>query len=125
MKIKDATITLQTLRFFGYHGLLEHEKVVGNTFEVTLVIHFPAKEVMTSGDLDCGINYAEVYGIIKEEMALPTELLESLAHRILCRVKAEFPLITEASLSITKLAPPIENFNGAGVTFTATAIYEA
>lgn len=117
------TITLSGLSFFAYHGLLPHEKRVGNTFEVNLTLHFPATEVMESGDLEKGINYAEVYQILQQEMEIATELLETLTYRILQRLGTEFPLLTSATLAITKLAPPIPNFDGEGVSFSATAHY--
>lgn len=125
MKLINTTITLEQLHFYSYHGLLEHEKRVGNDFEVSLVLHFSALQVMATGDLSKGINYADVYQLLEREMAIPTELLESLGYRILEHLKAEFPLIDQATLSITKIAPPIEGFDGAGVTFSATALYEA
>lgn len=125
MRLSNTTITLQQLHFYSYHGLLKHEQKVGNDFEVTLQLHFPAQEVMTTGDLSKGVNYAEVYQLLEREMAFPTELLEALTYRILERLKEEFPIITQATLTITKLAPPIERFDGAGVSFSATAEYEA
>lgn len=125
MKITNTSITLEKLRFYSYHGLLEHEKRVGNNFEVTLIIHFPASDVMVSGNLSKGINYAEVYQFLQQEMAYPTELLEVLTYRILDRLKCAFPLISQAIFSVTKVAPPIEGFDGAGVTFSASADYEA
>ena len=78
---------------------------------------------MESGDLEKGINYAEVYQILQQEMEIATELLETLTYRILQRLGTEFPLLTSATLAITKLAPPIPNFDGEGVSFSATAHY--
>ncbi|MBR8713188.1 dihydroneopterin aldolase [Porphyromonas levii] len=125
MKLTHTSIKLEKLHFYSYHGLLEQEKSVGNDFEVSLEFHFPALEVMVTGDLAEGINYALIYKFIEREMAIPTELLEVLCYRMLEHLKEEFPLISQATLSITKLAPPIEGFDGAGISFSATANYEA
>lgn len=125
MKLTNTIISFDKLHFYSYHGLLEHEKRVGNNFEVSLTLHFPAVEVMSTGELSKGINYADVYQLIKEEMAIPAELLESLAYRILEHLEAKFPLLTQASISITKITPPIEGFDGEGIVFSATARYEA
>lgn len=124
MKLSNTTISLNKLHFYSYHGLLEHEKRVGNNFEVTLELSFLAQSVMKTGDLSKGINYAEVYQLLEQEMANPTELLEVLCYRILKALHNAFPLTTRATLSITKLAPPIGGFDGAGVTFSATAHYD-
>lgn len=123
VKTEEHCITLKGLRFYCYHGLLEHEKRVGNTFEVTAELYFPASEVMEGGALETGINYAEAYQLIEREMSVPTELLESLTQRILEKLGAEFSLLTSARISITKLAPPIGGFDGEGITFSATARY--
>lgn len=117
-------ITLSGLRFFAYHGLLPHEKRIGNTFELNATLQFPATEVMKSGNLEKGINYAEVYQLLQQEMGIPTELLETLTYRILQRLGSAFPLLTSATVTITKLAPPIPSFDGEGVSFTATANYK-
>lgn len=124
LKTEEHCITLNKLRFFSYHGLLAHEKRVGNTFEVTVALYFPAFEVMENGHLEAGINYAEVYQLIEREMAIPTELLEALAQRILEHLGSEFSLLTSAHISITKIAPPIAGFEGEGVTFSAKANYK-
>ena len=52
---------------------------------------------MESGDLEKGINYAEVYQILQQEMEIATELLETLTYRILQRLGTEFPLLTSAT----------------------------
>lgn len=121
--IQETTITLEKVRFYSYHGVMPHENRVGNYFEITLTVHFPAALAMESGRLEETINYALLYDMLAEEMAKPAQLLEAVAHRILTRLHDEFPRITQAKLSLTKLAPPIAGFDGAGVTFTATATY--
>lgn len=123
MNTFDHIITIDKARFWGYHGLLPHEKVVGNDFEVTLQLHFSANKVIATGDLTQGLNYAEVYQLLEKEMAQPTELLEVLTDRILTDIGLHFRLVTKATLSITKLAPPIAHFQGHGITFTASARY--
>lgn len=119
MKIISSSIRLSKVKIFAYHGVLPHEKRVGNEYEIDLELFFPSEEAMTSDNLDKTINYALVYDIIKEEMAIPSELLEHVSYRILNRLEAEFPQVIKASIQLTKVMPPISGFQGDGVTFSA------
>lgn len=121
--IQETSISLEKVRFYAYHGVMSHEKRVGNLFEITLTVHFPGSTAMESGHLKDTINYALLYELLAEEMAQPSELLEAVSHRILSRIAKDFPQVKRAELALTKLAPPIPGFDGSGVTFTAVATY--
>lgn len=123
MKINDSYIKLSHVRFFSHHGVMPHEKITGNDFEIDLTVHFSAVTAMKSGDLDKTINYALIYEILKEEMATPTPLLEEVCYRILKNLNIRFPQITSAEITLTKLMPPIAGFQGAGISFTAEASF--
>ncbi len=45
--------------------------------------------------------------IIKEEMDIPSKLLENVALRIVKRVKATYPAVGRITLSVAKMNPPI------------------
>lgn len=119
MKIISSSIRLSKVKIFAYHGVLHHEKRVGNEYEIDLELFFPSEEAMSSDNLDKTINYALVYDLIKEEMAIPSELLEHVSYRILNRLEAEFPQVIKASIQLTKVMPPIPGFQGDGVIFSA------
>lgn len=123
MQIRDTSIELKGLRFFAYHGALPHEQKTGNYYKVSLIVTFDATAVMRSDDLTPGINYADLYTLISEEMAIPSQLLEHVAHRILTHIGTQFPTVLSATVSITKQTPPIPGFHGDGITFSASASY--
>lgn len=123
MKITNSSIRLSKIKFFAYHGALPHEKEVGNEFEIDLELFFPADSAMQSDCLDCTINYALVYEIIKEEMEIPSDLLEHVSFRVLQRLGIEFPQISKASIQLTKVMPPISGYDGDGVSFVAEVTY--
>jgi dihydroneopterin aldolase len=51
-------------------------------------------------------------------MKKPVHLIETLATEIASEIIAKFPIATEVNISISKLHPPIKNFEGSvGVTF--------
>lgn len=123
MTLHDTSITLSNVRFHAHHGVMPHETKVGNDFEITLTVHFPATKAMQSGELQYTINYATLFELLTEEMQIPTPLLEEVCHRILQQIGIRFPTITHATITLTKLMPPIPRFQGAGVSFTASATY--
>jgi len=99
-------IELKDMKFYAYHGVLPQETTVGNHFIVNLTLTVPIGKAVESDQLEDTINYAEIYQIVKEEMGIPSKLLEHAAGRILKGLKSKFPQITETELTVTKLNPP-------------------
>lgn len=95
------------MRFFAYHGVLEHETIYGNHFSVTLRFSADLSKACFSDDVADTINYAEVYDLVKEEMAIPSKLIENAAYRILKRVKESFPQIDRIEVELSKQNPPV------------------
>ena len=111
-------IHLKQLRFFAFHGLYPGERKTGNQFEVNIDISFtpPAIPVV---HINQTINYAEVYELVFRRMSIATPLLETVATEIALEILAQFSLADSIHISIDKLSPPIEKFEGkVGVSFT-------
>lgn len=102
-----TSIFLRDMQFFAYHGVLEQEKKVGNTFLVSMKIDAALSEACHSDNVQDTINYAEVYAIVKKEMEIPSNLLEHVAARIVKRIKQHFPHITAIEVHVEKPNPPI------------------
>lgn len=110
------TIHLHNLRFFGFHGLYEAEKLLGNEFEVQISIHVDVSP--TQANTEPPLDYVEAYDIIRECMNRPTPLLEDLAMTIARRLLDKFPVASKVHISLFKLHPPITAFEGkVGVEF--------
>jgi dihydroneopterin aldolase len=103
----NSKIELKDLKFYAYHGVLPQETLVGNNYILTVTLTAPLAKAMVSDNLDDTINYAAVYTVIQQEMAIPSKLLEHVAGRILHSLKRHFPQLTEINLSISKVNPPI------------------
>ncbi len=99
-------IKLQTMTFYAYHGVAQQETKVGNTFIVDLKITAPLEKAVWSDDLRDTINYADVYEVVKREMAVPSRLLEHVAGRIVKALKVKFPMIAELEIELAKQNPP-------------------
>lgn len=102
-------IAINGLKIFARHGVYEQERRVGNDFEVTLRLDVPSSDAAMDTDNLCDtINYAEAVGIIKDEMSMPSRLLEHVAGRIRCRLEQAYHgKIAGGELTVAKLTPPI------------------
>jgi dihydroneopterin aldolase len=111
------TVHLNSVCLFGYHGLHEEEKKVGNDFEVTISMRIkgPAEDKISINDT---IDYAEVYDLVKEIFNQRQDLLETICINISSAIKNGFPQLRKISVQIKKLHPPIASFVGSvGVTY--------
>jgi dihydroneopterin aldolase len=110
-------IHLYNLRFYGHHGVFEEEKILGNEYEVNISVGFEpaAFPVM---HIDETIDYTVVYQLVKARMAVPTRLLETIATELAAEIRSKYSQAGKISISIKKLYPPVNNFEGAvGVSF--------
>lgn len=110
------TVHLNDLRFFARHGVFDGEPLAGSEFEVQLQVSYDEKDIRFN-DLNNVLDYVELYDIVKKRMAMPTPLVEEIAESIIRKIRHEYSFVKEVSISIFKLQPPIENFQGkVGVT---------
>ena len=117
----SSRIYLKNVRFHAYHGVLQQERTVGNDYVVNLTVGYDFTGAMETDELSATINYAELYEIIKEEMAIPSKLLEHVAGRIGKRLFSAYSAICQIQLAITKENPPFgADCDGAGVEVVLT-----
>lgn len=121
MKLMSSKIYLRNVRFHAFHGVLPLEGIVGNDYLVNLVLDYDFSSAMQTDELQGTLNYAEVYQKVREEMAVPSKLLEHVAGRIAHRLFSDFPEIQKLQLFITKVNPPMgADSDGAGVEVVLT-----
>ena len=72
--------------------------------------------IAESDDVADTLDYAAVYRLVNSEMAVPSQLLEHVAGRIVQALLRQFPVISSIDLWLTKLTPPMgADCDGAGV----------
>lgn len=109
-------ITLNEVHFYAFHGVLPQERNVGGDFVVSLRMGYDISLAMQSDDVKDTLNYAEVYELVKREMAIPSQLLEHVAGRIVRAIETAYPVVTSVDLTLTKVNPPMgADCRGAGV----------
>ena len=100
-------ILLENIRFFAYHGVVPQETTVGNEFIVSLRLKTDITRAIESDDVADTVNYAEIHQAVKEEMDIPSKLLEHVAGRIVLRLFNDFPTVECIDLKLSKRNPPM------------------
>ena len=98
-------IDISNMEFYAYIGCFDEEKLIGTRFSVSVSMNCEIGNAASSDDLSQTVNYQAVYAVIKDEMSAKVNLLETMAQRILQRLKADFPAIESLNVSISKLNP--------------------
>ena len=112
-------VFVKNIRLHAFHGVMPQERVTGNDYLVSVSADCPLAAAAESDRVDDTLNYAHIYNIVKEEMALQANLVEHVAGRIGRRVLAEFPLADNVRVEVVKLNPPMgAACDGAGVELT-------
>ena len=107
MKVKNSRILLPRVRFYAHHGTDTQEQLTGAYFHVAIEADTDFSEAMQADRLEGTVSYADLYESIKEEMDIPSKLLEHVAARILQRLFGDFPSISRIRLTLTKENPPM------------------
>ncbi len=102
-----ATISIEGMEFFAYHGCFQEEQIIGTRFLVDVSLEADTHDAESSDNLKMTVNYQSVFLMIKDEMAIKSKLLEHVARRIVDRVFKDFPLVEEVAIKISKLNPPV------------------
>ena len=100
-------IKVENIRVFAYHGCLKEETIIGSDYRVGLEVKVNLKDSATTDNLKDTVDYVLLNKIVIEEMAIPSKLLETVAKRILDRIFKESIPVIKATVSVSKLNPPI------------------
>lgn len=107
MTILSSTILLPQMHFHARHGVLPQERLVGAQFTVSIEATVRFDEALLTDRLEGTVSYADIHQAVKEEMAIPSALLEHVAGRIAHRLLHDFPLIQALKIELMKQNPPM------------------
>lgn len=100
-------IKVENIKVYAHHGCLKEETVIGSEYRVDVVIKADLNKSSESDELIDTVDYVFLNKVVREEMAMPSKLLESAAQRILNRFLDEDKLISKATVCVSKINPPI------------------
>jgi dihydroneopterin aldolase len=100
-------IALEGMEFFAYHGHYDEEQKIGNKYGVDLYISTDLGQAAGTDKLQQTVDYEKLYQLVREEMKLPSRLLEHIGQRIIEHTLQAFPHIQEVRVVISKFNPPL------------------
>ena len=115
------TIEVTGIRAYGYTGYLPEEQVLGQWFEVDLILWLDLTAASASDEIETTLDYRQAIDLVKEQIttakfALIEKLTATIAEKIL-----QLEKVQKVQIKLSKLAAPIPNFGGK-ITISMTRI---
>lgn len=95
------------MKFYAFHGVLPQENLVGAYYYVDLKLKTDFTHAAETDELEGTVNYADIFTVVQEEMAIPSKLLEHVCQRIASRIFQDFPTIETIDIRLFKENPPM------------------
>ncbi len=101
-------IFLNKLEFYGYHGLYQEEKKLGQRFYVDVELETSLKTAGKTDNMNDSIDYGQVYFIIKDIVeGKAKNLIETVAEEIADALLNAFSTLKACTVKVIKPDPPI------------------
>ncbi|TVZ16154.1 dihydroneopterin aldolase [Maribacter sp. MAR_2009_72] len=100
-------VQLENIKAYAHHGCLKEETNIGSDYLVNVSVTTNLTKASISDQLSDTVDYVHINKIVKQEMAIPSKLLEHVAKRITDRIFLELPTVEKAKISVSKINPPI------------------
>jgi dihydroneopterin aldolase len=100
-------IAVEGIKVYAYHGCLKEESLIGADYSVDVIMETDFTTAAKTDDLTQTIDYVIVYQIVKQQMAIRSNLIEQVGQRIVNELKNTFETIQKLEVKVTKLNPPM------------------
>lgn len=101
-------IELTAIEAWGRHGVLPHERELGQRFLVDVSLELDLSEAADSDDLEHTVDYGALASEVSDIVAGPPfDLIETLAHRIVEHCRRD-PRVERATVTVHKPHAPVE-----------------
>lgn len=96
-------IHLKNLVFYGHHGDIPEERVLGQRFTIDLALTLDMAEAAATDDLNATVDYVRVYELCRQLLEKErVNLLETVAARLADRILAEHPRVSHVEITVKK-----------------------
>ncbi|MFI5205156.1 MAG: dihydroneopterin aldolase [Flavobacteriales bacterium] len=99
-------VSVHNLKLYGYHGCLPEEAVIGTNYRIDVDVYVDFSEAAVKDDLTKTVDYVVINRLVKEEMAIRSNLIEQVGHRIIKRIRGEYPKAEKVWIRLYKMNPP-------------------
>jgi len=100
-------ITAEGIRVFAYHGHLPEEAILGGHFIVSVWAEADTSEAEKTDDLTHTVDYVRIIEIVKEQMAIRSNMIEHPAKRIVDAILTLYK-VQKVKVEVEKIQPPID-----------------
>lgn len=101
-------IKIDKLTVFGKHGVYPEENVLGQKFEVSLVLYTDTRKAGLTDNLECSINYGDVCHNVKQFFEENTfKLIERVAEQLAENLLLRYDLLQKVDVKVEKPWAPI------------------
>jgi len=101
-------ILMKNMSFYGYHGVMAEEKVLGQKFFIDVVLELDLLTAGKTDNVETTVSYADVFQVVKEHAEVKKyDLLEALAHNIASNVLSDFKLVHAVNVEVRKPEAPV------------------
>lgn len=113
---------IRRMEFYGYHGVFDEERKLGQRFYVDLTLEMDLRKAGESDDLSSTVNYAEIHELVKGVVEQRSfKLIEALAEHIASSVLDTYTMVDALTVGVTKPHPPFDiHFEGVTVEIRRT-----
>jgi len=102
-----ATVKVENLKIYAFHGCMEEEKVIGSDYVVNVCATCSVGKEAFKDEIVGTVDYVDLARIVKREMSIRSKLLEAVVNRIISCCFNEISVLDEISVTVSKLNPPI------------------
>ena len=110
-------LLIEDIHCFSYHGCLKEETKIGGNFTVSVDMDLDLTSAMASDKLNDTADYVLIHRIVREEMAIPSKLIEHVAGRIIKRLRKEIPFVQKFIVKVKKYNPPVNGQLGSATVY--------
>ncbi|MTI64988.1 MAG: dihydroneopterin aldolase [Firmicutes bacterium] len=101
-------IIMKNLAFYGYHGVLQEENLLGQKFFLDIELLTDLKEAGKTDEVEKTVSYADVYSLVKDIVKNHKyNLLEALGENIAKEILEKFQRVVEITIKIKKPEAPV------------------
>lgn len=102
-------IHIRDMQFYGYHGVMFEESVLGQRFKASVSIAVDTNRASETDSVENTVSYVEIFNICKDIIeGQRYNLIETVADRIASKILSEFEnTVFGCRVEIVKPDPPI------------------
>lgn len=102
-----ATVKVENLKIYAFHGCMEEEKVIGSDYVVDICAVCSVGKKAFGDEIEDTVDYVDLARIAKREMSIRSKLLEAVVNRIISSCFNEISVLEQISVTVSKINPPI------------------